>query len=242
MTNWEGKPRAWLAVAEAAGLSLANVDKACIKKVLRAVHDSKCALGVEPLLVHSPKVAQELVKAVEQMKTMQATHLQEGGRVAEPFITRLCFKAEDVDAYLANPRMPVNSLPIFLSMANNIDIKIVLSWRDRSMWLSAFALCNGRFHQFGMHLRSVSSQLILRKDFVACTMEYQQPGTGLCCMLQKPAELAESMKAGILCTGLLHDLEASTPNRGSARLNALQLDDTSQKAYINQLSRRVFVD
>jgi hypothetical protein len=236
MAHWEGKPRAWLTVAEDAGLSLANVDKASIKEVFRAVRHSKCMLSDEALLVHSKQGVDDLAKAAEQMRTMQSKHLQAGGRVAETFTAHLCFQAADVDAYLADPRTPVTSLPIFMTMGDKVNVKMMLTWRDGSMWLAAFALCDGRFQPFGMHLRSVSSPLILRKDFTVWPLDFQQQGSGLCCTVQKHADLAKSLKAGILCTGLLHDLEATS--RCSTSANALMLDNPAWKVQVSQLSSR----
>jgi len=221
------KPNVWLQVASEAGLCLVGADKVSIKSVLGVVLSKHISQRPETLVVSSHRSAQEISKAVQNMQYMRTKHLKDGGRIAEAFVTQFHFTREAVEQYVADPDRPVSSIPIRMAMAGNAMMKVVLTWYEGTMWLSMRQTGPKKrpFQPFAIELRTVSSPLTMRKDFMVWRPFNEQRfrGHGLCCMLGSSSAFAENMRGGILCTGFVHDA-VNTGAKPCALIAALQLD------------------
>jgi len=239
MVSHDGKPYVWLEAAEHAGVSLTDVDKALIKKVIGVIHNGNLDVSPNTVLVCSQKEAQDLSKAADQMKNMKSKHLQSGGTIAEAFVTNFTFSPEVVETYLADPKAAVTSLPTPITIGGKA-VFLALTWREDSMWLSAVGSHSGACEPLCIQLRSVSPALTMRKEFKLPVpaaepilflnfakrgVRKETQGTGLCCTMQGRKAFANNMKAGILCTGLACDLETSAGGTGrKSYAITLQLD------------------
>jgi hypothetical protein len=230
MASRDGHAYAWRTAATHANLSLGGVDKTSVKAVFGAVQKSDHDLHRSTIMLKSTNDVQAFLKATEQTKKAKDKHVQAGGKIGETFLTHISFTPEDVKSYLADPHAAVTSRPIPITIGKD-TIELTMTWHRDAMWLSVHATPSAEksFKPFGIQLRTVSSPLTLRKDFQVRNSKEKQQGTGLCCMLQSPSAFAQNMESGILCTGLLHDLETT---RGSRSANALGLDNPGWRAHV----------
>lgn len=232
----EETPYAWLAAANHAGLCLVDVDKRSIKATFGALKNCEQILRPDAPLLYSKRGSQELVKAAQQFKNMELKHLQVGGLIAKTFITRFYFSSKDIESYIAAPKAAVTTMPISVSMGKG-TIDIALTWHKGTMLLATQAKCDEHMQPFIIHLRAISSPLMMRKEFEVWRANDTQEGSGLCCTSQKASDFAQSMQDGILCIGLMLDSKdgASPPSKNARLASALQLDSPGWSAGINEV-------
>jgi len=209
MADWEGKPFAWLSVSLRAGVNLVGVDKTNIKAVVGAWKQNSIIFPACPIVVLSTKEAQLFVEVTKKVK-LKRKHavLFEGGmRVSRPFVIRFRFDPDDLVAYLDDSNEAIASLPCDLAInIGKHQINLVLTVHKGDLLLSAHAPNKCLCDMFGVHLHSLTPELVMRKDFMASATP--RKGSGICTLLQKSEALQATMRRGILCMGLVHAVQS----------------------------------
>jgi len=231
MANPGGKPLAWVTAATQAGLYVVDGNKSSIKAALLAVSTFDRAVDFKGISIEDGKSAKELTKAADQIRKIKIKHLQAGGQFADTFIARFSFSPEDVEMLQGDLRATVRSLPISMVIGNNALV-LTLIWSRTATRLLVLAEDEASFKPVSVQLRSISSPLILRMEFCFGKPGGEVEGCGLCDTLQSPQALTKSMRGGILCAGIVADLQYKAGMW--KQMNALNLDRPDWKASFSQ--------